>query len=222
MHSKLRDHKGLTCSETHFSVWGKVLSWSFCKREVLDRPPRKQGPHGEKGDVLGLELPARFGAGSSYLNALHQFTRYVLWPAGCSEAVSPGLILQVPGALGRSGELPHPDFSPQPEAAELDSQSLQEVNVLGGILQQPLVPVTPFLLRCGWQSPFSGSTNHFQLLILFFNCHNRSSTSFTQLFWVGVVIVEALLTMVKKTAAWFFFFLVKIQSAFSSAHVVWQ
>lgn len=70
---------------------------------------------------------------------------------------------------------------------------------------------------------FSGSTNHFQRIILFFNCHNRSSTSFRKLFQVGVLIVEALLAMVKKNSSLTFFvfvLLVRIQSAFSPAHVV--
>ena len=72
--------------------------------------------------------------------------------------------------------------------------------------------------------PFSGSTNHIHSLILvFFNLHKGfSSASFTQLFRVGDVIAEALLTMLKKKpAARLLFFLVRIQSAFSSAHVAW-
>lgn len=75
--------------------------------------------------------------------------------------------------------------------------------------------------------PFSGSTNHIHSVILVsFNlCKGFSPTFFPQLFQVGDVIAEALLTTFKKkkkSCLTFFFFLVRIQSAFSSAHVAWQ
>lgn len=101
---------------------------------------------------------------------------------------------------GNAGELSDSDVSPRREAGELDPQSWQGVNFLGGSLQQHLFRVTPFpLLRCG-ASLRSGSMSHVHFLIcIFFNLYNRfSATSFRQLFWVGVVIVKALPTMIKK------------------------
>ena len=75
-----------------------------------------------------------------------------------------------------------------------------------------------------WMCPFSGSMNHVHSLILVsLNlCKGFSPTFFPQLFRVGDVIAEALLTTLKKKKKKlpdFFFFLVRIQSAFSSAHV---
>ena len=105
-------------------------------------------------------------------------------------------------------ELSDSAFYPRPETGEFDPPVLEGSELSGR--DPPATPllVSPFSAGCRWQPPFSGYTHHFHFLTsIFFNLYNRfSSTSFRQLSWVGVVIVEALPTMIKKTAAYFFFF----------------